>query len=685
MATHIGFSPIQQFLTGFADDLVIHRDVRSWSDLYAAHDMVRLLLHYLQEAGLEVNYGKCNIMVKLAGRQSKQAKRIFKSQEVQSGRKVTVWNIDASQQSRRPMLFSHSSSLPTFSPLPSFELVDSFKYLGVMVSYSNPEDLTFALRQERAEKKKQKVRQFIHNKRKSKSASRLLVWRATVWSTATFGLESVGLSGRKARALRSWHARQVRAVTHNPVHKTRETTVALCTLLTRLKLAPPLQQLHDRSAQRLESLRKRLSTVPACEVTSCFTTATCDPYSDAQPGAWPNEDILTTPSTIKAAEEIVASYSRIITEAEEDPSPDVPMYTCCGKVFRSAAGLRTHRTVKHQTPALPPVEFSRFKHGLGGLPQCSKCHVKFKNWHNLQQHVERRVCRQEGIQLAKPASAARDDEAPAKASEVTSSHQELAMPGQQATERTSAQMTLQLDSAPVISRMRSELQQQAGDQTFLALITGELGSQLTNTCLLCDSWIASTTKIAFHLTKKHKTEWEAYKESKWNNNSKMYVLTRLSSCPACGVKVESVPRHTQQCPVIQQLQLFFFLHPQSPLSKSHSSLPQSQISRIQQTQATMARPQAMAPNHISGSTDSTTQLESLTQVTLQPTASQPQTIKSAEKTAMQSKQSLLHRWFQKERPHQKLLLEKSQNPLCHNVLIPRLPRLLPQSRARLYS
>ena len=173
--------------------------MRSWSDLYAAHDMVRLLLHYLQEAGLEVNYGKCHIMVKLAGRQSKQAKRVFKSHEVRSGRKVTVWNIDAPKQPKRPVLLSHSSCLPSFSPLPSFELVDSFKYLGVMVSYSNPEDLTFSLRQERAEKKKQRVRKFVHNKRKSKTASRLLVWRSTVWSTATFGLESVGLSGRKAR------------------------------------------------------------------------------------------------------------------------------------------------------------------------------------------------------------------------------------------------------------------------------------------------------------------------------------------------------------------------------------------------------------------------------------------------------------------------------------------------------
>ena len=296
--------------------------------------------------------------------------------------------------------------------------------------------------------------------------------------------------------------------------------------------------------------------------------------------------------------------------------------------------------------------------------------------------MERRVCRQEGIKLAKPAAVAQHDDSPAKASEVTSSHQELTSPGRQVTERPSAQLTLQLDSAPVISRMRSELQQQDGDQTFLALITGKLGRQLTKTCLLCDSWIAST-KIAFHLTKKHKVEWEAFKESKWNNKSKMYVLTRLSSCPACGVKVESVPRHTQQCPVIQQLQLFFFLHPQSSLAKSHSSLPQSQISHTQ-PQATLARPGAAVPGHVSGLTDSTTQIESLTQVTLQSTVSQSQKFMLAENTDSQTKQSHLQRWFKKgptpsaTSPREVTESTLSQNPVVSPTTAPPVEPSLPQ-------
>ena len=639
MATHIGFPPIQQFLTGFADDLVIHRDIHNWSHLYAAHDMVRLLLHYLQEAGLEVNYAKCNIMVKLAGRHAQHAKKLFKSQELRSGRKVTVWNIDAPEQPRRPILLSTSSVLPPLPSLPSFELVDSFKYLGVMVSYSNPEDLTYSLRQERAAKKKQTVRKFIHNKRRTRTASRLLVWRATVWSTATFGLESVGLSGRRARALRSWHAR-LRAVTHNPVHKTRETTAEL---FARLKLVSPIQQLHDRSAQRLDSLRKRRQAAPASEVTSCSTSTPANTSSSllTQSGAWPSEDILTIPSTLQTAEEIVASYSKLLKEVDNDPSPDVPMHTCCGKVFRIAAGMRTHRTVKHPAPVPPPLEFSRLKHSVGGLPQCSNCQAKFKNWHNLQQHVERRVCRQAGFKLSRPEAATEADEAPPKASEVSSSQELVPSSDCRATAAPSVQLTLQIDTVPLISRMRTELLQQAGTQTFLELLTGHLGQQLTRTCLLCDSWIASTTKIAFHLTKKHGAEWDSYKASAGNNTSKMYVLTRLSPCPACGVKVESAPRHTKQCPVIQQLQLFFFLHPDAPLSRMHSSLQHTQLSHLSSpTSGAGASPSAVPtprPN-----TTTSHQHESSTQATPQPTTFQQRTLQAPNP---RSKQSQLQRWF----------------------------------------
>ena len=209
--------------------------------------------------------------------------------------------------------------------------------------------------------------------------------------------------------------------------------------------------------------------------------------------------------------------------------------------------------------------------------------------------------------------------------------------------------------------MRRELLQQVGDQTFLELITSRLGRQLTNTCLLCDSWIASTTKIAFHLTKKHRAEWDPYTASKGNNISKMYALTRLSPCPACEVKVESAPRH-----------IFFFLHPQAPISRAHSFLLPTPMSLAHPpgTLKDSSRPAVLShpPNFTSP-----TPLESLTQVTLLPSVPSQKT-KSAGNSASRPKQSQLQRWFQKGTASQTTQSNEEATPSASSSLeAPRSP------------
>ena len=123
----------------------------------------------------------------------------------------------------------------------------------------------------------------------------------------------------------------------------------------------------------------------------------------------------------------------------------------------------------------------------------------------------------------------------------------------------------------------------------------------------------------------------------------MYVLTRLSPCPACGVKVESVPRHTKQCPVIQQLQLFFFLHPEASLSRSHSSLPPTQVTHFSanHTGASVSLSAVVTPRlH----TATPTQLESPTRAGPLPGTTQQQT-QPAPNKSLKPKQSQLQRWF----------------------------------------
>ena len=66
---------IQNNLTGFADDIIIHKLILSVSDFHQAYRNILLLLTNLEDLGMQVNKAQCNIIIRLAGRQAKKLKK----------------------------------------------------------------------------------------------------------------------------------------------------------------------------------------------------------------------------------------------------------------------------------------------------------------------------------------------------------------------------------------------------------------------------------------------------------------------------------------------------------------------------------------------------------------------------------------------------------------------------------
>ena len=58
---------VEKFLTGFADDLIVHKDIHCWRDLEIAHQLALRLLAQLEEAGFSVNPTKCCVMYRQDG------------------------------------------------------------------------------------------------------------------------------------------------------------------------------------------------------------------------------------------------------------------------------------------------------------------------------------------------------------------------------------------------------------------------------------------------------------------------------------------------------------------------------------------------------------------------------------------------------------------------------------------
>ena len=70
-----GLEAVQQHLTGYADDISVHKTIRSRRDLKMAHDMIQALLAAVGRLRLRVNPVKCSIMVRLSGTEAPSVTR----------------------------------------------------------------------------------------------------------------------------------------------------------------------------------------------------------------------------------------------------------------------------------------------------------------------------------------------------------------------------------------------------------------------------------------------------------------------------------------------------------------------------------------------------------------------------------------------------------------------------------
>ena len=194
------------FLTGYADDLTVHRTIRSVSDLEACHELIRALLESLKRHKLFCNSSKCYVLAKFAGRQAASVTKQYTAwTKDEAGRKVKLWRIGKTKY------------------FPAFKWVSSIKFLGIKASYGSFEMQTLSFRISEAKQKLHQIRKFVYNRRVASTMSRLRVWQTVVWPTLSFGLAEVGLSSESTRALRAWYAYKIRSVLNKPAHVTHMT------------------------------------------------------------------------------------------------------------------------------------------------------------------------------------------------------------------------------------------------------------------------------------------------------------------------------------------------------------------------------------------------------------------------------------------------------------------------------
>ena len=345
-----GLEAVQQHLTGYADDISVHKTIRSRRDLQIAHDLIQALLAAVGRLRLRVNSTKCSVMVRLSGTEAPAVLR-----------RHTCWLPDASGELQKHWRIGATKAYP------AFRLEGHIKYLGIIISYSNYELLTLRHRLAEAGKKIQLVRKYIYNRRVASPAARLRVWFATVWATAVTGLPEAGLSPESARLLCGWYAQKLRSVLNQPAHVTHVTTADLLRLH---KLQDSVEKIIQRMKGRIAKLRKRSRSV---------TEAAAD---------------------VTLHSHILIDLDRILQEAQAIPAApqatQAPAYDChiCQAAFDTAHGLHMHTAKMHRDSLsrfIPPT-FDRELHAKDGMPVCAACNKSFKQWKGLRDHLLSGAC-----------------------------------------------------------------------------------------------------------------------------------------------------------------------------------------------------------------------------------------------------------------------------------------------------
>ena len=226
LAQLAGTEAVLKFLTGYADDLTVHRDIHSWQDLLQAHQLITDLLVVVRRHGFQVNANKCSVMLKLVGRRAAAAYKQFPYwRTAPDGTMHRMWRLGSTKAQE------------------GFPFVHKIKYLGVKLSYGSFEQATLQYRIQEGNVKLQKVRKYVHNRRTSGPKARLHIWNATVWAAVASGLVDVGLTTDTATKLRAWHAAKIRAVLNKPAHLTH---ISTADLHQQYGVKDPVQKLADR-------------------------------------------------------------------------------------------------------------------------------------------------------------------------------------------------------------------------------------------------------------------------------------------------------------------------------------------------------------------------------------------------------------------------------------------------------
>ena len=414
---------------------------------------------------------------------------------------------------------------------------DSMTYLGTILSYQNFELQTAQHRAAQANWNFAQLKDVLRTNGALSRARRVEVYRTCIWTSLTYGIVAVGATTSSCRILLTTAAMHLRKLLR--VHQKGQSN-EMVLMQAGLSLTQYLCQCADRQACSLKM----------------------DVQRDAVLRQREDERSAQVALQLQAISERDLHASLVQVEA-----PDATPTACpvCGIILASAAGLHQHLHQKHpEVAAAASINFRREEHSLFGLPHCRFCRVRMGSWQMLTKHIRQGMC----IRIKEAIGRGVDIESllqVVKEEEIKDLPQRPVGDGGEALqgEVTQDLMSIILD-APV-----TELVQHS--RTICAN---------SKQCLLCGQRLLQAGRVKTHWRASHEEAWKACGQQASAASRSLCALFR-KPCPFCGSQAKDIKLHSQQCPMMFQIQAM--------RSMKHQGLDWRAMSGSKQAQAKQVR------------------------------------------------------------------------------------------------
>ena len=237
LAQSISWEWLQWLFTFYADDALASWLVREPEHLQQALDNIQTVIEVFNRLGMKINVKKSAVLYDLKGL---DVKKILKKKLVKAH---GSFFLTAQQQGEQVLI----------------PIVRQHDYLGTIISFRDPANLTLNKRFLKARGQYSMLRKIVNSPRIVSKRCRYRIWEAGVLSSSTYGLLATGLTTTGCTRLRQMASRQMRAIAKLPAHLTHVPNAQVRAILG----APDMvQQLHDAGGRHLTNLEKISEATP---------------------------------------------------------------------------------------------------------------------------------------------------------------------------------------------------------------------------------------------------------------------------------------------------------------------------------------------------------------------------------------------------------------------------------------